>query len=61
MIKPIVDESKCEGCKLCVDVCPIQIFEMDDNNKAKVIKDGCIGCKSCEIQCPHGAIVIEED
>ena len=26
---PIVDESKCVGCEECVDVCPVEVFEME--------------------------------
>ena len=25
---PIVDESKCVGCEECVDVCPVEVFEI---------------------------------
>ena len=27
---PIVDEEKCAGCEECVDVCPVEVFEMQD-------------------------------
>jgi len=25
-----VDEEKCAGCEECVDVCPVEVFEMQD-------------------------------
>ena len=27
---PTVDEEKCVGCEECVDVCPVEVFEMRD-------------------------------
>ena len=32
-MKAIVNKETCEGCGVCVDVCP-HVFEMDDNNQA---------------------------
>ncbi|MBT7903031.1 4Fe-4S binding protein [Candidatus Woesearchaeota archaeon] len=57
---PIVDESKCVGCKTCIDVCPMDVFVME-NNKSKVVKPKeCIGCRACEAQCSAQCIKIEE-
>jgi len=27
---PIVDEEKCQGCGECVDVCPVEVFELQN-------------------------------
>jgi Fe-S-cluster-containing hydrogenase component 2 len=27
----VVDEEKCAGCEECVDVCPVEVFEMKDD------------------------------
>ena len=61
MAKPTVDKEKCNSCRMCIDLCPLQLFEMDENSKAHVARSGCIGCKSCEMQCPNEAIIVEED
>lgn len=61
MAKPVVDKEKCNSCRMCIEICPLQLFEMDENGKAAVKKGGCIGCKSCEMQCPNSAIMVEED
>lgn len=60
MPKPVIDRSKCKDCSLCVDICPLQIFEKD-GKEVKIARGGCIGCKSCEMQCPNSAIIVEED
>jgi Fe-S-cluster-containing hydrogenase component 2 len=33
---PIVDEEKCAGCEECVDVCPVEVFEMQDGKSVPV-------------------------
>jgi ferredoxin len=55
-----IDESKCNGCGLCLPNCPegaLQIIE----NKARLISDlFCDGLGACLGHCPQGAIKIEE-
>ncbi|MFC1741652.1 ferredoxin family protein [Nanoarchaeota archaeon] len=62
MPKPIVDESKCTGCGTCVEICPVQVFELDEGSKkSKPVKEkDCIGCRACEVQCPASAIKVED-
>ena len=62
MPKITIDEKKCTGCGTCVDVCPMNVFEMDADKKKAVVKRGgeCIACRSCEVQCPAGAIKVED-
>ena len=57
---PAVDEVKCEGCEECVDVCPVEVFEMVDGKSSPVNAEECLGCESCVEVCEPGAIVIEE-
>ena len=33
---PVVDEAKCVGCEECVDVCPVNVFEMQDGKSVPV-------------------------
>jgi len=57
---PTVDEEKCEGCEECVDVCPVEVFEMVDGKSSPVNADECLGCDSCVEVCEPGAIIVEE-
>lgn len=58
--KPVVDKSKCTGCGTCVEVCPMNVFKLE-NKKSKVVKPKeCIGCRACEAQCPQEAIKVVE-
>lgn len=57
---PIVDEEKCVGCEECVDVCPTEVFEMEDGKSKAVNAEECLGCESCIEVCEENAIVIEE-
>jgi NAD-dependent dihydropyrimidine dehydrogenase PreA subunit len=53
-----IDKKKCTNCKRCVEVCPVHVFGME--NEDVVVKDAskCILCKACEVQCPHKAITV---
>jgi NAD-dependent dihydropyrimidine dehydrogenase PreA subunit len=58
---PTVDADKCEGCEECVDVCPVEVFEMVDEKSVPVNAEECLGCESCVEVCEEDAIVVEED
>ena len=57
---PVVDPEKCEGCEECVDICPMEVFEMQDGKSVPVNADACEGCESCVETCEPGAITLEE-
>ncbi|MFH1130069.1 MAG: 4Fe-4S binding protein [Pseudomonadota bacterium] len=56
----IVDDDRCKGCGLCVDVCPVSILELTGvrfNTKGYhpvEVKDmdSCTGCAVCAVICP---------
>ncbi len=50
-----VDNAKCTGCGICVDVCPQKAIAIQDN-LAKINEDLCIQCGNCASVCPAGAI-----
>lgn len=49
-----IDESKCTGCGLCVDVCPVKAITVD--GVAKIDEGLCAGCCVCMDECPNDAI-----
>ncbi len=55
-----VNEEKCVGCGECVDVCPVEVFELQDEKSVPVNAEECLGCESCIEVCEEGAITVEE-
>ncbi len=56
----IVDADKCVGCGECVDVCPVQVYELQDGKSEPVNSDECLGCESCVEVCENNAITVSE-
>ncbi len=55
-----IDESKCDGCGLCIPSCEEGALQIIDG-KAKLIKDVyCDGLGNCLGECPRGAIKLIE-
>lgn len=54
------DASKCTGCRLCVDVCPHQVFEMLDKKAVVRDRDKCMECSACVNNCRSGAIYVKQ-
>jgi len=52
-----IDQEKCSGCGLCVDICPLEAISLE-NDKAKVDKGTCTECGQCVDECPNKAISI---
>ena len=57
----MVDTDKCTGDGECVDVCPVEVFEMQANKAVAVNEEECLGCESCVEVCESGAITVEEN
>lgn len=55
-----VDASRCIGCRICEQVCPVQAIEMV-NGKAIIDPEKCTGCGLCVEQCPTGAISLQQN
>ena len=55
-----IDETKCNGCGLCIPNCPEGAIQIIDG-KARLISDlFCDGLGACLGHCPEGAITTEE-
>lgn len=55
-----VNAEKCVGCGECVDICPVEVFELQDEKSVPVNAEECLGCESCIEVCEEGAITVEE-
>ena len=57
-IKPKIDQSKCDKCGICVDICPIKAINAEtiqiDRKKCMYVR-----CLKCAELCPAGAIEIK--
>lgn len=60
MVEIKVDAEKCNGCKTCVDTCPVGVYEIEDEKSVPVKKNDCLVCRACEVQCPNAAIEVIE-
>jgi NAD-dependent dihydropyrimidine dehydrogenase PreA subunit len=60
MWKVEVDKDACTGCGECVEICPVEVFELIDDKSEPVDADECLGCESCVEVCEAGAIAVEE-
>ncbi len=56
-----VDTDKCVGDGECVDVCPVEVYEMQANKAVVVNEEECLGCESCVEVCESGALTVEEN
>jgi len=52
-----IDESKCTGCGICSQTCPVGAITID--RVAKINTNICISCGSCVEKCPKDAIFTE--
>jgi NAD-dependent dihydropyrimidine dehydrogenase PreA subunit len=53
-----LDESACIGCGACTEVCPHQVFVLNDRKAHIVDRDACMECGACMNNCPTKAIQI---
>ena len=53
-----VDPEKCTGCESCIDECPVEAIQLQDD-VAVVDEDTCTDCGQCVDTCPSEAITME--
>ncbi len=63
-----VDSELCKSCKICMSVCPKNVFVMTNHVNKKGYNyvepagmENCIACGLCETYCPDFVIHVEKD
>ena len=54
-----LEPERCNGCGMCVTVCPHAVFELTNGRASIVDRDGCMECGACAINCSEGAIYVD--
>jgi len=53
-----LDETKCNGCRMCIQVCPHPVFEPCNRAVRIRERDACIECGACVLNCAEGALSV---
>jgi len=54
-----LNKDKCNGCGMCVKVCPHEVFSLSGKKAHIIRRDYCMECGACEMNCPEGAISVK--
>ncbi|MCX6260827.1 MAG: 4Fe-4S binding protein, partial [Bacteroidia bacterium] len=49
-------EDTCNGCGMCIIVCPREVFELAGRKAHIVRRDYCMECGACALNCPVLAV-----
>jgi NAD-dependent dihydropyrimidine dehydrogenase PreA subunit len=52
----VVNQEKCAGCGVCIEVCPVQAISLNSKRKAQINSEKCLECGRCAKECPNQAI-----
>jgi NAD-dependent dihydropyrimidine dehydrogenase PreA subunit len=55
----VYDPGLCNGCAMCVAVCPHAVFEMNGRLARLTNAQACMECGACQLNCVTGAIAVE--
>jgi electron transport complex protein RnfB len=54
----VIDESRCIGCTLCIEACPVDAIVGAAQLMHTVVEPWCIGCRLCVPPCPVDCIAM---
>lgn len=53
-----LDAARCNGCRMCVIVCPHAVFVVENRKAIIVDLDACMECGACAQNCPEDALTV---
>lgn len=54
-----LNEEKCNGCGICLDVCPHAVLGRAGRKIEICDQDACMECGACAVNCPFGALSVQ--
>ena len=54
-----LDQEKCNGCGMCIKVCPHEVFGLKGGKARINNRDFCMECGACSLNCPVQAIFVK--
>jgi Na+-translocating ferredoxin:NAD+ oxidoreductase subunit B len=58
LLVAVIDETKCIGCTLCIDACPVDAILGAQKRMHAVLPSLCSGCALCVAPCPVDCIAL---
>jgi NAD-dependent dihydropyrimidine dehydrogenase PreA subunit len=55
----VYDRQLCNGCRMCIAVCPHGVFVINGREADLVHPEACMECGACQLNCPQEAIRVE--
>jgi len=56
-----IQQNLCSKCFKCYNLCPMDVFVIEDNNVKIKYKEDCQSCYLCVYECPSHAVKVEPD
>jgi NAD-dependent dihydropyrimidine dehydrogenase PreA subunit len=54
-----LNQEKCNGCGMCLKVCPHEVFGLKGGKAHILNRDFCMECGACSLNCPAMAIFVK--